>query len=249
MKPGTLSLLVCLLLVACKKEESQKTVASQAPQKTSSSLWSVQPMEAKEYLAALRPKTPSSIESICEESKGYRNNEWPGLNECDWAIEQQLLDHDQAIAQREGPSLALKLMDGNWMRLKHSSSVFYQYKGWLKDTNHFLVLINQSQHCNICWMINRQDGSKQRIEGVPYFSEDGQQAIVTSQADDSSKRCNGQLELWQFRDGQFRQVSIHPTPDRINQKVFWSNNKAVWLRQSSGQTVPYQEHYAKIEWQ
>lgn len=241
-------LFTVLLLCGCQSNLSEKASEQEGQtSKAATNELSLEPIDAKTYQAALLTNRRSSIEQLCEESKGYRRNQWQGLNECDWAIEKQLLDLEKTQAKRNENVLSLKLGNEKWLTIEHEANgTYYQYKGYLAKIKSYLVLITKAQECPSFWLINPENGSKQHVSGVPYFSADQQKAFVTSVNSTTSKACNNQIELWTFNDGTLQQQRSYPTKDRITEKLFWKGNKEVVLRQSSLETDHRNEYFAKI---
>ncbi|MEM8909730.1 MAG: hypothetical protein AAGD05_17915 [Bacteroidota bacterium] len=241
---------IILVAWACQQtpvSSVQNAEQSVLPSTQSASTFQLHPIAAQVYQAAIDPVATTAIERLCEGSKGYRQNEWSGLNECHWAIEQQLLESDRDRASRSGDLLSLRLNKGETLALRHQKEeVFYEYKGYLAPVDQYLVLIHQTDHCPAFWLIQADNGQKQRIEGIPYFSKDGHTAMVTT-TPNAKAACNSQLELWAFEEGVLRQQQTYFTKDRITQKLFWTNNKEVLLRQRVANTQQYTEHYARVE--
>ncbi len=248
MKRSLLYLLAIVFFWTCQSDVSKQQASKPSSVNVKPEQLQLQPVEATVYQTALRSNHSSSIEQLCEDSKGYRRNEWQGLNECDWVIENQLLSKDMMRAKRNEDVLSLKLDNKQWIDITHNpEGIYYRYKGYLSGISKYLVLISPADDCPAFWLINSSDGGKQKIEGLPYFSANGHQAIVTSGGITPSKACNSQLEHWQFTNNEFQQQSTLTTQNRVTEKLFWKGDKEVLLRQSALDSDKPTEYYARIK--
>ena len=253
MKSFFLSFCLIFLILgySCQQEKADQVKQGEpaSTQKKLKAKLALQDIEAKVFQAALKAQNDVlDIERLCDESEGYRSNEWTGLNDCSWAIEQQLLAQNSEKAKREGNQLLLQLENKQWLSIDHlPEAVYYQFNGWIKRMNCFLVLINKVDECPTFWLIDRKDGNKQEIAGIPYFSTDGSLAFVSSTSSDSAAICNNQLELWQYLDGKLYRQSVLPSQNRIIDKLIWKGNKEALVQQSSFNADQTTAYYARVE--
>jgi len=233
---------VCLILCFGCGNQSGPSSAAEAATTGSDLTSGITDLKPSTYQLALDKSLESTpIDRLCKESKGYNQNEWEGKNACGWAIEKFRIEQNSKLVERKEGNLVLNLESGS-MEIDHPTdagnpiSSYYQFKGYVKGPNAFIILTQKKDSCPQYWLIDRKDGRKTILNGLPVFNAQ-QDAFVLSQASQQASTCNNDLEYWVLKNGQFVK-SWSAKPDQDVYDMVWAKGKTWYgLVKSEGQKV------------
>jgi len=158
------------------------------------------------------------IDRLCQESKGYKNHLWEGMNKCSWAVEKFRIDQNKDKVQRNGDQLQLLISDsGRQIELTHlkatseqRAATFYQFQGYLPKADTYYLEVFRGNQCPQFWMINATTGARTSFNGRPVFN-DLQDAFMMSTAVPKNASCPNELSFWKLVDQTFtQQWSVQP---------------------------------------
>ncbi|MFT5165910.1 MAG: hypothetical protein ACI8P3_001141 [Saprospiraceae bacterium] len=141
---------------------------------------------------------------LCEQSKGYNANQWEGLNECSWAIEQEKINAHQEVVSRKDKELILKTTTGE-ISIKHNTkastgATYYRFKDFIPTSNYYLVEEIISGQCLNSSLISGIDGSPFNFKGLLTPSPDGRHFIVHSLNPTGTTNCSNKLAYYETGD-------------------------------------------------
>ncbi len=222
---------ICLILcIGCGDPQSSsntdRNVATELDSKEN-----IGNVEASMYKSALDKSLESMpIDRLCKESKGYNQNEWEGKNACAWAVEKYRIEQHKDLVKRREGMLSLQLNNGA-MELQHPtdqegvSRLYYQFNGYIKSANAFCLLAQTAGMCPQYWIIDRKDGSKTILNGLPVFNPQ-QDAFVLSTASEKANSCGNEVEYWELKEGKFvKNKSMKP--NQAIHDIVWAKDK-IW---------------------
>jgi hypothetical protein len=206
---------ITLLLVACGSnndpnqlpgndnislQPTQKIIAPELLTKANLTLTAIsqEDFEAIPYQDAEFRKS----KKLCEQSKGYQANQWEGLNECIWAIEQEKINAFKELVSRKNNQLILKTTSGE-IQLEHnpkatSGATYYRFIDFLPISNHYLIEENISEQCIQSKLISGIDGSQFRFKGTLTTTKDGLHFFICSPSSKEVFNCSNKLEYYEM---------------------------------------------------
>jgi len=234
----------CLILfIGCKNEKTASPEAKSEIVATDTKS-GIANLEPSIYKAALDKSLESMpIDRLCKESKGYNKNEWEGKNACAWAVEKhRIAAHKDLVERKDGGILSLQL-DNGAMEIQHptdddgaATKFYYQFNNYIKSANAFCVLAQNNDKCPQYWIINRKDGSKIILNGLPVFNSQ-QDAFVLSTASRQNNSCSNNIEYWELKNGTFVKSWNTKSSDSVHD-IVWAKGKTWYgLVKSDGQEV------------
>ncbi len=236
MKSLIYLLLVHLFFLGCQSNTSENPVSVPTVVKESGPLtFNIKKLDGAVYTKSLLQDQQRILtDRLCKESKGYNQNEWPGMNACEWATEKYWLKKDKDLVSRKDDLLTLNLENKKTLVLSHQvdkagKKIYHIYNGYIKEIDSFVVLEKQNDQCLSSLLINAKDGSQQIMGGIPYFSADKQKAIVTSYQSASSK-CNNGFDLWQYQSGKMLQTSNYQSQSWGIDQLIWIKDNQVYIK-------------------
>ncbi len=220
---------ICLILwIGCGNEKAPSTTSGETATEVNSNA-EISNLNASTYKSALDKSLESMpIDRLCKESKGYNQNEWEGKNACAWAVEKYRIEQHKDLVERKEGTLILQL-DSGAIEMKHpmdegtTSDFYYQFNGYIKSANAYYLLAQQKGQCPQYWIIDRKDGSKTILNGLPVFNPQ-QDAFVFSTASIQANSCSNDVEYWKLKSGKFvKSSSIKAKLDLYD--IVWATGK------------------------
>ncbi len=184
------------------------------------------------------------VEQFCQKSKGYASNEWPGKNDCNWAIEKYQIEKDKSFVNRKDGALTIKTNSGQNTILKDTDGKQHQYKGILAQFNAFAIQIYNANKCVETHLIQQQTGNYANFKGQLYPAPIGKYFVLYNQGNDNCK-ANITMNKMEAKDNAVVWEYTHP-----NWKVDvlkWANPEKILLklRGENGQFSYKSLHFPK----
>ena len=140
-------------------------------------------------------------EKLCEKSKGYKSDNWEGINDCSWALEKEKIKVFDKLVARKDQELILKMDNGSLSFVNNETAMkgatYYQFITYLPKPNYYLVKEIIAGQCAISKLINTKNSEQYPIKGSIKPSLDGRYLIAYNQAS-TSIDCPNMLELYQL---------------------------------------------------
>ena len=228
MKKILLFSLLFLALMACKTKTNpnQTTTSFSEEVDIPGGQLVIEELPAKDFdLVAGDSLKKILIQRFCDESKGYQQNTWLGLNKCSWAIEKYLLEQLDGKASRQGNDLTLSLKSGKIIHFTHdttatSSGIYYQFQKYLPADGYFVIEKLSDEDCPEALLIQAEQGTEARLEGIPHFAPDGKSFFLNGAKD----HCLSTVEYWVFADGVPQKVWSIDRPDWHIREIKWGSD-------------------------
>ena len=233
MLPRYYFLALLLVLAACSNSESPPSAPSQS---TSSPQVHHTPIKATAFQQVRGDSLQKVlIERFCEESKGYQENTWLGLNQCIWAIEKYRLAQYPELLQRQADTLIIPLVNGSTKRYIHrglqtETPTYFRFQRYLPQNGLVLLERIDNQQCTQQVLLRLADGQETRLTGWPYFPKNERFFILNGGTED----CRSTLEYWHLQEGQATQKWTQPLTTGPLQEVRWIDDQRFVAQSAQG---------------
>lgn len=162
------------------------------------------------------------VEQFCEESKGYQENTWLGLNRCIWAIEKFRLGQYPELIQRTDHQLRIQLANGKQKVFLHrdldtDTPTYFQFKRYLPKNGLILLERMSNEVCTQHLFVRLSDGKQTSVSGMPYLGRQERGFILNGGTD----TCRSTLEYWTIQEGQIRKQWSEPLGTGKIEELRW----------------------------
>ncbi len=192
------------------------------------------------------------VRTLCEQSEGYSEDIWEGLNECSWAVEKERIKKHQDIVSRDGDKLVLK-MNKYPLSLEHNpdaprGATYYQFKTYIPSSNYFLIEEMVSEKCTRSKLVNSITNNQYNVTGSVVPSKNGTQFISYFKGANSPSKCTPKIELFEIgAEGLIKKWHFPINNKSIGNAKFPSENE-LYLSILS-KTKPSEDiKYVKLSW-
>jgi len=206
-------ILLLLVFTACKNSTDTASIADntvESPPKASIIPVSIL-KKAKVHISEINQSDFESIsdpnaafqasEKLCKKSKGYKSDNWEGINDCSWAVEKERIKAFENLVSRKDQELILKMDGGNLNFVNNEQAIkgatYYQFINYLSKPNYYLLKEIITDQCPVSKLINAKTSEQYQIKGNIRPSSDGQYLIAYNHAL-TSPDCSNKLELYQL---------------------------------------------------
>lgn len=187
---------------------------------------------------------------LCEQSKGYKANQWEGLNECCWAEEKEKINAFKEVVRRKDKQLFLKTSSGE-ISLQHSpeakeGATYFRFKDFISTSNYYLIEEIINGQCLNSRMISGVDGQAFNFKGMLTPFPDGIHFIVYYLNPSGAANCSNKLEYYEIgAEGILKKWHIPFQNHRVHD-LKPGGDREVYLALSINEETTQEIDYTKV---
>lgn len=188
--------------------------------------------------------------ALCEDSKGYKADQWEGLNECSWAAELERINAHNDLVSRNQNILTLKTAGGD-SSFEHTPDgnngiIYYRFKDYLAATNYFLIEEIINGQCMQSRLVSGKSGLQFDFKGTVNPASDDKHLIVYALNPDKAFKCSNKLEYYVLENEELIKKWHIPLMSNYIQELKFTNDKDLFLSYLKENNAARSLEYVKI---
>jgi len=190
---------------------------------------------------------------LCLQSNGYKNDEWQGLNDCSWVVEQEVIKKYSKRASRQKDQLLLQ-MDNGTLAIKHDldspkGQTYYRLRDYFPTSNYYLIEEVVAGACIRSKLINANNRNQFNVKGQVSCSGDETHLLSYYLSSNNDSDCLGRLEYYQLNDEGLDKKWYLPLSNKAITALKYISSKKVLISTRPNGQPDEALQYSQLTWQ